>query len=71
MKKLLLLIFVFATTLIFGHRQHVHQYLTMEAYRLLRLHIGHDIPKILERLGGLENYYIGDRPWQRRTNRLI
>jgi len=43
MKKIFLLV-LFITTLIYAHQQHTHQYLTIEAYRLLKLHLGFDIP---------------------------
>ncbi len=35
-----------------AHNQHVHQYLTIEAYNLLRLHLGFDIPILQGKLGG-------------------
>jgi hypothetical protein len=47
------------------HAQHVHQYLTVEGYNLLRQQLGTDLPSLLSHLGGLEPFYAGDRAWQR------
>ncbi len=43
MKKAFLLILISITS-IFPHKQHVHRYLTIEAYNLLKNHYGCDIP---------------------------
>ncbi len=64
MKKAILII-LFFTSINFAHRQHVHQYITIEAYNLLKLTIGYDIPTLLSRLGGTSSWFVGDRPWQR------
>lgn len=64
MKKILVLI-ILITSISFAYRQHVHQYLTIEAYNLLKLQLGYDIMRLQEKLGGTSSWYIGDRPWQR------
>jgi hypothetical protein len=43
----------------------VHQYLTIESYKLLKLHLGYDIQAINNNLGGTTSFYVGDKPWQR------
>ncbi|AFH50035.1 Hypothetical protein IALB_2332 [Ignavibacterium album JCM 16511] len=64
MKKILFFV-VLITSVSIAHRQHVHQYITIEAYNLLKLSIGYDIPTLQSRIGGTSSWYIGDRPWQR------
>lgn len=59
MKKAILII-LFFTSINFAHRQHVHQYITIEAYNLLKLTIGYDIPTLLSRLGGTSSWFVGD-----------
>ncbi|GIK21416.1 MAG: hypothetical protein BroJett005_08300 [Ignavibacteriota bacterium] len=51
MKKILCFI-ILITSISFAHRQHVHQYLTIEAYNLLKLQLGYDITRLQEKLGG-------------------
>lgn len=64
MKKVILII-LFFSSIIFAYRQHVHQYISIEAYNLLKLSTGYDIPTLQSRIGGTSSWYIGDRPWQR------
>lgn len=64
MKKLIIIILLF-NSIGFSHKHHVHKYLTTEAYKLLKLQFGYDIPKLLERIGGSSDWYNGDGPWQR------
>ncbi len=64
MKKLIILLLLFSS-FIYAHRHHAHQYITIEAYNLLKLYVGCDIPTLQSRLGGTSSFYIGDRPWQR------
>ena len=64
MKPLIIIILLF-TSIGFSHQQHVHKYLTTEAYKLLKLQFGYDIPKLLERIGGTSEWYNGDEPWSR------
>jgi hypothetical protein len=48
-----------------AHRQHVHQYITMEAYKLLKMQLSCDVRIMKDRIGDWTNFYVGDRPWQR------
>lgn len=64
MKKIFLIV-LFISSITFAHRQHVHQYIIIEAYDLLKLQLGYDITKLYSKLGGTSSWYIGDRPWQR------
>lgn len=49
----------------FAHRQHAHQYICMEGYNLLRMHLGFDVPSMHQRIGGMEPFFAGDYAWQR------
>lgn len=64
MKKIFLIV-LFITSIAYAHRQHVHQYITIEAYNLLKLQLGYDITKLYSKLGGTSSWYVGDYAWQR------
>jgi hypothetical protein len=64
MKKLIY--FLFMVSLIqnvFAHKQHTHQYLTIQAYKLLQRSLMLQYPAMSSRLGAFEGD-IGERPWQ-------
>lgn len=64
MKKLFY--FLFMVSLIqnvFAHKQHTHQYLTIQAYKLLQRSLMLQYPAMSSRLGAFEGD-IGERPWQ-------
>lgn len=63
MKKIFFLI-VFISNLIFAYKQHVHQYISVQAYNLLKYQLGYDIRVLKDRIGGLDSYYVGPGPWQ-------
>ncbi len=63
--KRVLLIILFLSNFVFAYKQHVHQYISMEAYKLLKMSLGSDVRMMKDRLGDLSSYYVGDRPWQR------
>ena len=66
MKKLLtIMLALLLSSVITAHKQQVHQYLTMEAYKLLKMQLGGDVRMMKDRLGDWTSYYIGDRAWQR------
>jgi len=62
LKKILILC-LFISAFIYGHEQHVHQYLTKEAYYLLRDYLNNDIPVMLNHL---DNGPVGP-PWTNGT----
>lgn len=62
--KRVLLIILFLSNFIFPHKQHVHQYISKEAYTLLKNRLGYDIRVMKDRIGGLDAYYVGPGPWQ-------
>lgn len=62
----IIFIFWFITSINYAYRQHVHQYITVEAYNLLKLQLGFEIPTLQSSLGGTSNWYFGEKPWQRR-----
>lgn len=68
MKKLIfVLVMVFTNVAVFGHRQHVHMYVTKQGYELLKLSLNvADIPIMKDRIGNITTDYIGDRAWQKR-----
>ena len=50
-KILMITFFIISISIsIYAHKQHVHQYLTKEAYYQLRDYLGHDIPEMLAHL---------------------
>ena len=63
--KRILLIMLFLSNFVLAHKQHVHQYISMEAYILLKMSLGNDVRTLKDRLGDWSSYYVGDRPWQR------
>lgn len=63
MKKLFVFI-VLITSISFAHKQHVHQYITREAYKLLKLQLGFDIPLMQLRIGDGNP---GSQPWEKGT----
>ena len=66
MKKLSFFLFVLMFTgIVSGHEQHVHQYITMEAYKLLKMQLGYDIRSMKDRVGDWTSFYFGERAWQR------
>ncbi len=66
MKKLLvILLALLLSGVITAHKQHVHQYLTMEAYKLLKMQLSGDVRIMKDRIGDWTNFYEGERPWQR------
>ena len=62
MKKVAFIIFI-AQSILFSHQQHVHQYFVREAYELLKLYVGYDIPTLRQWIKFEEGFY-GPRPWQ-------
>ncbi len=48
MKNILFLVILSIS--IYPHAQHVHQYLTIEGYNLLKNYVGEDIPQFLSHL---------------------
>jgi len=48
----------------YAHKQNVHQYICIEAYKLLRLQLGGDFKEMSDHLGGMDAYYIGDGLWR-------
>jgi hypothetical protein len=63
MKKIFyLLIFVILFSTIFAHKQHTHQYITIEAYKLLERTLMKRFPAIYNNLGAFEQN-IGTAPW--------
>lgn len=64
MKKILLIV-LFFSSITSAHRQHVHQYITIEAYNLLKLQLSYDITKLYSKLGGSSSWHVGDYAWQR------
>ena len=56
--KRVLLIILFLSNFVFAHKQHVHQYISMEAYKLLKMSLGSDIRTMKERLGDWSSYYV-------------
>lgn len=62
--KRILLIILFLSNFVFAHKQHVHQYISKEAYTLLKNQLGYDIRVMKDRIGGLDSYYVGPGPWQ-------
>lgn len=64
MKNIVLFILLF-TSISSAHREHVHQYLCIEGYNLLRNQVGFDIPSMNQRIGGMESFYAGEYAWQR------
>jgi hypothetical protein len=48
----------------YAHRQHIHQYLSREAYLLLRT-ADSTILELPEHIGGLDQFYAADSAWQR------
>ena len=65
MKRIVLLFVVFVS-ICFPYKQSMHQYITAEAYKLLKNQLGYDIPVMVDKIGGTSTWYIGDRNWQRR-----
>ena len=65
MKRIILLFVVFVS-ICFPYKQSMHQYITAEAYKLLKNQLGYDIPLMVDKIGGTSTWYIGDRNWQRR-----
>jgi hypothetical protein len=59
MKKaaIIYIAFIILSPLAFAHRQHVHQFISAEAYSLLRLHVGGDIPNMVD---GNEVFIVGN-----------
>lgn len=52
MKKLLtIMLALLLSSVITAHKQQVHQYLTMEAYKLLKMQLGGDVRMMKDRLG--------------------
>ncbi len=67
MKKILFVfLIVILNNLVFCHRQHVHQFITAEAYQLLKLCLGYDIPQMANKVGGVDGLDVGTRPWEKR-----
>ncbi|MBI5476861.1 MAG: hypothetical protein HY964_09020, partial [Ignavibacteriales bacterium] len=48
-----------------SHKQDVHQYICVESYNLLKRYVGMDILPLYSHLGEQQEYYRGDRAWQR------
>lgn len=49
-KSILLILILTGSSLIFAHKQNVHQYIVREAYKLLKSNIG-EIPKMEQYIG--------------------
>ncbi len=63
MKRIVLLIVIELLMIrsAFAHQQHAHVEITKEAYQLLKIYLGQDIPDMFTRLG---DFPIGPGPWQ-------
>ncbi|GEM_PF-2423554 len=55
---------IILSSFVFAYKQHVHQYISLQAYNLLKYQLGGDIRIMKDRIGGLESYYVGPGPWQ-------
>ena len=50
---------------VFPHDQNVHQYIVVEAYKLLKLNLGYSIPDFDNHIGEIGGAYYGDYAWQK------
>ncbi|MFA3782040.1 hypothetical protein ABRY23_03130 [Melioribacteraceae bacterium 4301-Me] len=65
MKKVSIIVLVFImANIVFAHRQHVHQYISVQAYKLLKMQLGGDLRIMKDKIGGLDSYYAGSGPFQ-------
>ena len=65
-KSIMIISILCITNILFAHRQHVHQYLTIEAYNLLRTQLSKDIDGLKDHIGGMQGSgvdYVGSKPW--------
>jgi hypothetical protein len=63
MKKFIVFFVIIGSAMLFGHRQHTHQYITSEAYKLLKLYLGFDVPQMKDHIDASD--CVGDKPWQK------
>jgi hypothetical protein len=67
MKKILYIYtsLLLLSTINYCHDQHVHQYVVVEAYKLLKYNIGYSISEFENHIGGIGGSFNGDFAWQK------